>query len=102
MMDELNSTYDLVKNILNNNERSRNSDNYLFYLVAKNILARKGLDADVIGFKELFSSLNKYGIPPFETVTRSRRKVQQKHPELVGSRSVNIERAMKQEEFINF
>lgn len=101
-MDELTNTSQLVKSILINDKQSRNSDNYLFYLVAKKILGSKGIDVDKIGFKELFLQLREYGLPQFETVGRIRRKLQQEFPELSGSESVSIQRLLNQEAFNDF
>lgn len=101
-MDELNNTSALVMNFLINDKHSRNSDNYLFYLVAKKILGSKGIDIDTIGFKYLFLQLKEYGLPQFETVGRIRRKLQHDHPELSGSESVTIQRSINQEVFREF
>lgn len=101
-MDEFTNTSQLVKSILINDKQSRNSDNYLFYLVSKKILGSKGIDVDKIGFKELFLKFKEYGLPQFETVGRIRRKLQQEFPELSGSESVSIQRLLNQEAFNDF
>lgn len=101
-MDELTSTSSLVMFFLINDKYSRNSDNYLFYLVVKEILERKEIDVDEIGFKELFLSLKEYGLPQFETVGRIRRKLQQDHPELSGCENVEMQRLLSQEAFNEF
>lgn len=88
--------------ILINDKQSRNSDNYLFYLVAKKILGSKGIDIDKIGFKDLFLSIKEYGLPQYETVGRCRRKLQHDHPELSGSESVNMQRLLNQDAFSEF
>lgn len=101
-MDEFTNTSELVMSILINDKQSRNSDNYLFYLVAKNILGRKGIDVDKIGFKKLFLALKDYGLPQFETVGRIRRKLQRDFPELSGCESVSIQRSLNEESFVDF
>ena len=101
-MDELTSTSALVMSLLVNDKQSRNSDNYLFYLVAKKILGSKGINVDEIGFKDLFLALNEYGLPPYETVGRIRRKLQHDYPELSGSKSVSEQRFLNQEAFSEF
>jgi hypothetical protein len=102
MMDELKNTSTLVMDLLINDKHSRNSDNYLFYLVAKKILGSKGIDIDTIGFKDLFLQLKEYGLPQFETVGRIRRRLQHDHPELSGSESVSMIRSLNQETFSEF
>lgn len=101
-MDEFTNTSELVMSIMINDKQSRNSDNYLFYLVAKNILGIKGIDVDKIGFKELFLSLKEYGLPQFETVGRIRRKLQNDFPELSGCESVSMQRSLNEESFVDF
>lgn len=101
-MDEITTTIELVQFFLINDKRSRNSDNYLFYLVAKKILGSKGINVDNIGFKDLFLSIKEYGLPQFETVGRCRRKLQHDHPELSGCESVSMQRLLNQDTFSEF
>lgn len=101
-MDELNNTSTLVMDFLINDKHSRNSDNYLFYLVAKKILGSKGIDIDKIGFKDLFLKLKEYGLPQFETVGRIRRKLQHDHPELSWSENVSRIRSLNQDTISEF
>ncbi|KXG42651.1 hypothetical protein [Tepidibacillus decaturensis] len=101
-MDEFTNTSELVMYILTNDEQSRNSDNYLFYLVGKKILGSKGIDIDKIGFKKLFLSLKEYGLPQFETVGRIRRKLQHEFPQLSGCESVSMQRLLNEESFNDF
>ena len=101
-MDEITTTIELVKFFLINDKHSRNSDNYLFYLVAKKILGSKGIDIDKIGFKDLFLSIKEYGLPQYETVGRIRRKLQHDFPDLSGCESVSMQRLLNQETFSEF
>lgn len=74
-MNNLTNASALVKDILTENPAARDSDNLLFYLACKKILADHGKNIDTIGFGNLFLSLHKYGLPQFETVGRVRRKL---------------------------
>lgn len=85
--------------IMTNDKQSRNSDNYLFYLVAKKILGSKGIDIEKIGFTDLFLQLKEYGLPQFETVGRIRRKLQHDFPELSGCETVSKQRSLNEESF---
>ena len=96
------NTSELVKDILTNNEASRNSDNLLFYLVCKPLLAEQGVEVDKVGFAELFLSLKEYGLPQYETVGRIRRKLQQEFPELICSSEVGLNRSMIEDSFKDF
>ena len=99
---QIETTTALVQDILTTNIASRNSDNYLFYLVCKHQLDEQGIDVDKIGFKKLFLSLKEYGLPQFETVRRTRQKLQEENPELRCKESVAIERAALEETFRDF
>ncbi|MDY2957095.1 MAG: hypothetical protein SOR59_05765 [Lachnospiraceae bacterium] len=87
-MNNLTNASALVKDILTENPAARDSDNLLFYLVCKKVLADHGKNIDTIGFGKLFLSLRQYGLPQFETVGRVRRKLQQTFPELQSSSDV--------------
>ena len=101
-MDNLTTVSALVQDILVNEPDSRNSDNLLFYLVCKKLLADQGEDIETMGFGKLFLSLTGYGLPQFETVGRCRRKVQQEFPELQCSLDVAMSRASSRDSFAAF
>lgn len=75
-------TYDLVKKVLENNEQARNSDRECIWQVYKKIGAIKDVewfgDREAIT-KETFLSSK---LPSFETIRRSRQKIQELNPEL--------------------
>lgn len=87
-MNNLTNASALVKDILTEEPAARDSDNLLFYLVCKKILADHGKNIDTIEFGKVFLSLHQYGLPQFETVGRVRRKLQQTFPELQSSSDV--------------
>lgn len=99
---QIETTTALVKDILTVNPASRNSDNFLFYLVCKKLLDDQGIDVETIGFVKLFLSLPGYGIPQFETVGRVRRKLQQEFPELRCNETVGQARSASQDAFKDF
>lgn len=101
-MNNLTNASALVKDILTENPAARDSDNLLFYLVCKKILADHGKNIDTIGFGNLFLSLHKYGLPQFETVGRVRRKLQQTFPELQSSSEVRTGRMNHCDSFKEF
>ena len=101
-MNNLTNASALVKDILTENPAARDSDNLLFYLVCKKILADHGKNIDTIGFGNLFLSLHKYGLPQFETVGRVRRKLQQTFPELHCSPAVAMTRASNKDAFTDY
>lgn len=101
-MDNLTTVSALVQDILVNEPDSRDSDNLLFYLVCKKLLADQGEDIETMGFGKLFLSLKGYGLPQFETVGRCRRKLQQEFPELQCSPDVAMCRASNRDSFATF
>lgn len=77
---ELRTTTDLVKHILETVPATRNSDTLLYYRVCD------AIDSKSLGlsFGYVLLSMNELKLPGFETVRRSRQKIQQAHPELAG------------------
>ena len=85
--------YDLVKNILETDSSSRNSDKRLVWSVC----FRLGLtDSGTITYDNFMKA------PTFESITRARRKVVELHPELAGDREVEVGRTRKQNTKGNF
>lgn len=89
---ELESMKDIVENILSENIAARNSDNYLYYLVLKRVAADKGVDIDTMTVPTFLNHMKLYGLPGFETVRRSRQKLQAEQPELSAVSTVAIDR----------
>lgn len=98
MKNKLYETKALVKQILEADERARNSDNELYLQVCRvlNPLAFS------VPFAEVISNLDRYGLPPFETVRRTRQKIQQEHPELRPCDEVALFRAENEEIYKEF
>ena len=91
---ELKTTTDLVKHILETVPATRNSDTLLYYRVCD------AIDSNSLGlsFGYVLLSMNELKLPGFETVRRSRQKIQQTHPELAG-KEVEGNRMMNEEIF---
>ena len=72
-----------VRAVLEKNEDARNDDMVLYLALCNACLKDAGA-----------MPLHKYlGLPSFESVSRTRRKLQAQHPELAGSRPVQKMRA---------
>ena len=78
-----------VRTILAQNEDARNDDMVL-YLVLCNACLK---DAGALPFAEIMTQYKYLGLPSFESVSRTRRKLQAQHPELTGSRPVRKKRS---------
>lgn len=98
-MNEIKNTADLVKQVLMMNQKARNSDNYLYYVICKAKLAERGIDIDRISFRDGLLQRNEFGLPNFETVRRTRQKVQQCFPELSGTDETEAMRVIQEEAF---
>ena len=90
---ELNRTNDIVKQLLINDPKTRNSDNHLYCCVVKSINA----DALCKPFWEVLEYMNDFGLPCFETVRRARQKIQAEHPDLKASDVVESLRSVNEE-----
>ncbi|MEE0981450.1 MAG: hypothetical protein U0K91_07175 [Acutalibacteraceae bacterium] len=91
--EKLKSTEALVKEILEVDEVARGNDNFLYLRVLFNVAKHKGYDLWEVSVPRFLMSSNFYGYPPFETVRRSRQKLQRKFPELRANKEVTEQRA---------
>lgn len=101
-MNELKNTSKLVKKALINHPEARNSDNYLYYVICHDLLAEIGLNIDKLSLTNALLHRKVYNLPNFETVRRSRQKIQSECPELAGTDEVEEVRAYMEEEYRDF
>jgi hypothetical protein len=99
LMNELNTTTKLVKTILEEDKQARNSDSFLYLKVIETIAEQKGINLYGISIPIFLVSMKENGFPGFETVRRTRQKVQQHHPELVACDKVKGMRMVNETEF---
>lgn len=97
-MNDLIPTTKLVKVILEQDKRARNSDNYLYYKVIEYVAEARGLDTRNINIRDFWLCWY-YIFPNVETVRRSRQKLQRRHPELGASKRVKVLRAEQEKLF---
>lgn len=95
MKEELKKTRKLVKKILTDYPLARNSDKYLYVRVMQE-LNPKTCD---MPFVEVMLNMKELGLPLYSTVSRTRRDIQAKNPELKGTKKVQETRAELEEEF---
>lgn len=101
-MESIKSTAELVKVALETNEKTRNSDTYLYYVICKGLLKAKGVDIDNISFQDGLLHRKEYNLPAFETVRRTRQKMQRNNPELAGTEEIEVMRTIKEEQFRDY
>ena len=83
-------------------KKARNSDDYLYSLICQKKLMDQNIDANKIAFADVMKNRKTLGLPPYETVRRTRQKIQQHHPELRANADVQAMREVKEEEFKNY
>lgn len=95
---EIKEVANIVKNILETNKEARENDNLLYievvYAINPNLVTSN--------FRYVFENARDLGIPPFESVSRSRRKLQEQHEELRASKKMQEAREDKQEEILDY
>lgn len=101
-MDNLRTTAELVKTILEKNIKARNSDSYLYYCVIRIIGKRNGVDIEKMSVPNFFLHMKEYNMPAFETVRRARQKIQHDNPELSGCDDVEAQRMVNEEMFRDY
>jgi hypothetical protein len=95
---ELNQTQVIVKDILMNYPIARDSDMYLYLRVVK----RLNPAAVNKPFSEVVLNLEELGLPCFETVRRTRQKLQAEFLNLRGSDRIRSLRSINEEVFKEF
>lgn len=93
--EELRTAQNIVRDILETNPDTRNSDTALYLKVCEKVNP-KALDKP---FWVVLGSLKELGLPNFETVRRTRQKLQAAFPELCGYTNVEAERVLNEEAF---
>lgn len=98
-MNDLQTTTKLVRTILEQDKQARNSDSFLYLRVIENIANQKGINLYGISVPMFLKCMKDYGFPGFETVRRTRQKVQQHHPELAACDNVKGLRMVNETDF---
>jgi len=96
-MTNLTTTTKLVKAILEENQQARNSDSYLYLKVIEHISEEEGYGLQHMTVPFFLENMNGYGFPPFESVRRTRQKIQQTYPHLAASKKVEEYRTANEE-----
>lgn len=102
MRKELQSTQELVLQVLFEDAQARESDNHLYYTVCSIIASDKGIDLDSMNLCTFLKTQAKNGFPAFETVRRTRQKMQALYPELSAGKTIRDIRKDNQEIFRKF
>ncbi|MFR5291173.1 MAG: hypothetical protein ACLTGC_03865 [Eisenbergiella sp.] len=101
-MNDLKNVSSLVKQILEDNPDARNSDNVLYLEVLRYYSSKKDIDLYRLSVPDFLMKLEQKGFPAFETVRRSRQKVQATYPNLAATGIVGVFRARNEKVYREF
>jgi len=88
MATKLNTTTDLVRRFLITNPETRGNDNLLIQKVLEVFAAHYGVDLEEVSIVTFLHEYAGNEFPAFETIRRSRQKLQQQYPELRPDKTV--------------
>jgi len=88
----------VVHKILEEKPYTREDDFMLVYEVFKEFLP----NIDNMSFKEVMENHKQYGLPYFESVRRTRPKLQNKFPELLPSKEVQEGRKLEEADYKSY
>lgn len=101
-MNDLKAVSAIVKDILTDSVQARNNDNVLYLMVLNHVSNRNNIDIQSMTVPVFLLKMKDYGLPGFETVRRSRQKVQADNPELEGTESTRRKRAKQEAVYRDF
>lgn len=101
-MKELKTIKALVQAILESNEKARNNDNYLYLVVIEYIANAFGCDLTNVSVAKFLRELSASAFPPFESVRRTRQKIQAECPHLAPCKVVEEYRAENEAAYREF
>ena len=101
-MNDLQTVSKLVKGILEENKQARNSDSHLYLKVLEQKAKESGIDLKGMTVPFFLESYDVLGVPGFETVRRTRQKVQATYPELASAERVAAMRMENEKVFKAF
>lgn len=98
-MDDLKTLTGVVKSILIADEQTRNSDSFLYFRVLEYYGAQNGVDLNGMSVVRFLLHMKEYGFLAFESVRRTRQKLQASFPELASCDRVAEMRGVNEERF---
>ena len=101
-LKSLKSVSGMVQRLLEEHPNTRSSDNTLYYMVCRDIGRQNGVNIEQMSMPQFLLRMKEYGFPPFESVRRSRQKIQHDHPELSADANVEAARMLNEEVYRKF
>lgn len=97
-MDNLMTTTEIVKELLQTRPETRNSDDILYY----HVCAKINPICVNYPFCQIIQNRKSYGLPAFESVRRTRQKIQRSYPELAAVDKVEGFREVNEAKFRDY
>lgn len=97
--NELKGLTGLVHMILDHYPQTRNSDGLLWLKVLESQAHEKGIDLRMLSVPSFLPRIAEMGFSPFESVRRTRQKLQAAYPDLAASEAVQGFRAENEREY---
>lgn len=91
-MKNIKNTQDLVKYFLETEPVTRNSDDFLYFKVCEHL----NKNCLHLSFETVILNRKHFNLPPFESIRRTRQKLQAAFPELAGTDEVEAERMVNE------
>ena len=101
-VNRLKSTKQIVKGILESDQKARNSDSYLYLKVLDHIASNIGVDLNTITVPYFLEKMDDLRFPGFETVRRTRQLLQSQFPLLGADEKVAEYRKNRELEYRNY
>ena len=98
-MSKLNNLTALVRIILESKPQTRNSDGLLWLEVLEHQASEKGVDLRMFSVTSFLPRIGELGFSPFESVRRTRQKLQATYPHLAAAEAVQAFRAEQEAEY---
>ena len=92
----------LVKAILEQDKRARNSDSFLYLRVLEYYARRNGVSIRNMSVPLFLTNMDALGFPGFETIRRTRQKIQADFPELAACEKVQDFRLENEQDYRAF
>lgn len=100
--NQLITTTNLVKSVLEIDPQTRNSDSLLYLKVLEHIAIQKDIDLQHLTVPAFLLSISELGFPCFETVRRTRQKIQADFPDLQSVAAVREQRQVNEAVFKSY
>lgn len=93
LKEQLCSVKTIIETILETDYKARCNDNYLYLRVIRIFAIGKGIDLNNISVPYFLENMQEMKFPAFETVRRTRAKLQAEHPEFSANDFTKEKRA---------